>query len=333
MIIDNKKLFPDDTEPVLLDAPPSYEDVGGALQEFSGDQKQPLALHPSRPGESSSQQQFDAAPPRVLVKPFKPLPTNSSSPFGYSAPSAKSQSELRTTVLALVRDLVQGASRANAPPSAARGILDSCAAACAAHNLNLSAFLQEHSIEGHTPAYWAVLRRGTRPKSHFTRNGSNSSSAVSPAVVKAAEEAEGLLYTLLEYTTPLTPATISDIRLACLVVADNDFLQQLRALPAFAPLSGTDAMLLGSADAPSGSVPESTRYENTRTEEREQVRSGTRKGKERATFSDIVEVQEGSLDTNASAGAFRVMLRIAHFQRRMRVSEEIGLEFIARGYF
>ena len=51
---------------------------------------------------------------------------------------------------------------------------------------------------------------------------------------------------------PLAPATISDIRLACLQTSDAALFQALRGAPAFAPVPGTDALLLGANVPPDG---------------------------------------------------------------------------------
>lgn len=68
------------------------------------------------------------------------------------------------------------------------------------------------------------------------------------------------------------------------------------------PLLGTDSVLLRGGDA-----------------------SGPNKG-----FGNVVEVIEGGSE-DVNAGAFSVKLELQLFQRRMRVSKEVHVEFIARG--
>lgn len=101
-----------------------------------------------------------------------------------------------------------------------------------------------------------------------------------------------LLTALLSYSTPLTLGTISEVRLACLLTSDQLLFQRLRLSPEFSPLSGTDEMLLG------GTIP-----------------------------PDEISVE----DIPGDEGSFAVDFEIPHFQRRMNVSKEIVLEFIARG--
>jgi hypothetical protein len=150
-------------------------------------------------------------------------------------------------------------------------ILKSCVDACAANGLSISTVLQEKSVEGHTPLYWAIIKR--------------------PAE-SAADENRDLLTALLALSTPLTPATVSDVRLACLLMSDQALFQQLRASPEFAPMSATDEMLLDATMPPD---------------------------------AILVENMPGH------AGAFAVDFAIVRFQKRMHVGNAVVLEFIARG--
>lgn len=101
-----------------------------------------------------------------------------------------------------------------------------------------------------------------------------------------------LLTTLLSYTAPLSPAVLAEVREACLIRDDQLLFQRLRLSPEFASLSGTDEMLLGES-----MIPDDVTVENLLGDE----------------------------------GAFAVNFRMPHFQKRMRVSNEVALEFIARG--
>jgi len=170
-----------------------------------------------------------------------------------------------------VRDIVRQ-QYVNSPASL--GILESCAEACTAHSLSLPSLLQEKFIEGHTPLYWAIIKR--------------------PPDSDADESTQvpDLLTALLSFSTPLNPETVSEIRLACLLTSDQLLFQRLRLSPDFSKLSGTDEILLGATIPPDG-----------------------------------ISVE----DVPGDEGAFAVDFEIVHFQKRMRISKEIVLEFIARG--
>lgn len=103
-----------------------------------------------------------------------------------------------------------------------------------------------------------------------------------------------LLIALLSHATPLTRSTITDIRHACLITSDQRLFQRLRMSPEFATVSGTDQMLLGVT------LPH-----------------------------DEIEVEE----LPGEEGDFVVHFVIPHFQKRMMVTQEIVLEFIARCTF
>ena len=103
-----------------------------------------------------------------------------------------------------------------------------------------------------------------------------------------------LLSALLSFSIPLLPETITDVRRACLATCDQRLFQRLQLSPEFAPVSGVDQMLLGGTITP-----------------------------------DNIEVE----DVPGDGGAFVVTFEILHFHKRMVVSKEIGLEFIARSEF
>jgi len=120
--------------------------------------------------------------------------------------------------------------------------------------------------------YWAIVKR--------------------PAESPEQQEGTDLLTTLLSLSTPLMPATISDVRLACLLTSDQVLFQRLRNSPEFAPLSPTDQMLLDATIPP-----------------------------------DEIAVENVPTDEFAFAADFVVV----RFQKRMLVSKAILLDFIARG--
>jgi hypothetical protein len=101
-----------------------------------------------------------------------------------------------------------------------------------------------------------------------------------------------LVTALLSRSTPLKQSTISEIRLACLLTSDQALFQRLRLSTGFSPLSGTDEMILGESTPP-----------------------------------DVIEV----VDVDGDEGGFAANFEILAFQKRMRVSKNIELEFIARG--
>ncbi|KAI0629568.1 hypothetical protein C8Q77DRAFT_1141099 [Trametes polyzona] len=105
-------------------------------------------------------------------------------------------------------------------------------------------------------------------------------------------EQPDVLAALLAHAAPLSDATADELRLACLHTSDHGLFQRLRRLPAFSPLSGSDELILG------GSVP-----------------------------VDDVDVE----DVPGDEAGFVATFRIPQFQKRMRISEEITLEFIAKG--
>ncbi|KAJ7446717.1 hypothetical protein FB451DRAFT_1291287 [Mycena latifolia] len=245
MIVDKVRL---DSQPINGDAPPAYEASVSPLPSTS-------VPEVKRPTRSS-----------ILIAAKSPQVATSW--FNFASPTAR---QVRATVLGLVRDLVK--LQPNDQSDVAISILKSCADACAANNLSINTVLQERSVEGHTPLYWAIIRR-------------------------PAESAEkdtpdlDLLTALLTLATPLTPATTSDIRLACLLTSNQVLFQRLRTSPEFAPLSATDEMILD------------------------------------ATMSlDDILVE----DVGGDIGAFAVDFAILRFQKRMRVSKCAILEFIARG--
>ncbi|THU96111.1 hypothetical protein K435DRAFT_778705 [Dendrothele bispora CBS 962.96] len=212
--------------------------------------------------------------------------------------------QVRTTVLSIIKDLVRGSETTGGGGggggggghdyAAARSILESCSGACTAYSLSLSELLQEKSIEKHTPLYWAVVNRP--PEDHRQRHGRGQGLEQQEQEQGQDEEAGSpdLLTCLLFFAAPLQPSTVSELRLACLLTSDQALFNRLRMSPDFAPLSGTDQMLLGA-----NVIPDDVVVENL----------------------------------DGDDGAFAVDLRITQFQKRMRIAKEIGVEFIARGAF
>ena len=269
IIAPGKQFLPDDALPP--DAPPSYDTLPSPTRPSRPSTSYPrgekrsnpsLSDHPSRP--TSSNGAGGSIPLRSKRASAKP--TKGPSSWFTFGPS-KTTMEVTSTVLNLVRDLVKQTSSS----AGASGILDSCAEACEGYDISFSSLLQQRSIEGHTPIYWAIIKRPSEPPN---------------------PEDHDLVTALLSRSTPLTPSTISDVRLACLTTSDQVLFQRLRLSPAFSPMSGTDEILLG------GSIP-----------------------------PDEIEVE----DVDNNGGAFVARFKILKFQNRMRISKGVNLEFIARG--
>lgn len=265
--------------------------------------------------------------------PSSPRPTISKKGSkSASGISSEQRGEVRTTVLGFVRDLVTKAPSAHGTVSGgglntdvARGILASCANACRAHGVHFGQLLQARCVAGHTPLYWTVVNRQLRPQPY----GVDVHQLQSEEDVAKREDDE-LLHALLAYAGALSAPAMDDLRLACLVAADNVLLQRLRATPAVNPLAGTDVMLLfgarvngiGSSGIGSGA---GSGAEGIPMAAMERYRKGS-------TFGDYARVIEGRAHEQDES-AFRVEVELDMFQRRMRVTGEVAVEFIARGVY
>ncbi|CAA7263067.1 unnamed protein product [Cyclocybe aegerita] len=271
MIIDKQPL-PDDPTP--SEAPPSYETLGSLPHDYRPE-KSGVGRGESVASSSSSVPPLrsDNSPP--LKSPRSTTSSNkgkgrATTWFNFS--SSKTTREVQTTVRGLVRDLIQ--QHIADADTAAASILRSCADACADNHVSLSDLLQEKSIEGHTPLYWAIVKR--LPDDHQDVE---------------AGQCPDLLTSIISFATPLKPETITEVRLACLATSDQKLFQRLRLSPEFAPVSGVNQMLLG------GTIP-----------------------------PDEIEVE----DVSSDGGAFVMSFVVPHFHKRMSVSKEVELEFIAR---
>ena len=152
-------------------------------------------------------------------------------------------------------------------------IFKECTQICENGDLELSAVLQEPLIDGKPPIYWAIL------------NG--------PSSQGSDEDFDALVVALLSACLPLNDATITSIRLACMLTSNNVLLQHLfRRFPALSPLSPGDAILLSSVGG-----------------------------------GDVVEVDE----TQDGTGTFVARIQVRRFRLRMRVSKLIKIEFVTSG--
>lgn len=180
------------------DAPPSYETIspphGGQPNTGSAyplDEKlRRQSAFPSSPSSATpSSAESGTSSSRPVSRHSQPNPSSWLSLLSFTA--SRTSKQVRQTVLTLIRDLVLNAESPN--------LLDSCANACHTYHLDLSALLQEPSIEHHSAIYWAILNRR-----------------------------DALLSSLLVHAYPLSQSTISEIRLACLVTANQHLFQSLR---------------------------------------------------------------------------------------------------------
>ncbi|KAI0827776.1 hypothetical protein BC628DRAFT_1368398 [Trametes gibbosa] len=262
MIVDKQPLPGDEVD--LRDAPPSYDALDNVPPPLPRSEKP--ASSPTYPPPAQS----PLSPKSPATLSAKPSSKRVSSSWFNFGPSARANKEVRTTIQGLLRDLVK-----HKDAQGALGVLESCADACHTYELSLSTLLQERTIEGHTPLYWAIINRPTDGE-----------------VVAASADAPDVFTALLAYAAPLSDATADELRLACLHTSDHGLFQRLRRSPAFSPLSGADELILGA----SGPV-------------------------------DDIEVADVPGDEVGFVATFRIPM----FQKRMRISQEITLEFIAKG--
>jgi hypothetical protein len=288
MIIDEKKVasaalsderelhIPDDAPPdynqVVASAPVTPADASGASSH------RPVSLRQTTSTPAHVQNAV-AGPSRLPPSNTASPSTPSSSWFSFTR-SSKASSEIRSTVQSLIAELVR-APYADASP----GILDSCASACKDAGLSVSEVLQQPNLEGHTALYWAIVK-------FAGRIGSADA---------APEGARTLVLALLAHTTPLTQATLSEIRGAYAAVSDNALYQLCR--PYLTPVQGTDRMLLTSND------PEGNDGKALQPEE--------------------VVVEESTEAPNAFSATFEIRM----FQKRIRVGGYVSCEFVARGNY
>ncbi|THH18334.1 hypothetical protein EW146_g2643 [Bondarzewia mesenterica] len=137
----------------------------------------------------------------------------------------------------------------------------------------------EPFIEGHMPVYWAIVKRPTVPAKADRQN------------TRLDTESDALVMALLTASSPITPATISEVRLGCLHHSDHWLFQHIKQhVKEFSQLTGTDEMLLEDS-------------------------------------GDLVAIEEVPGD----ASAFIAKFELVHFQLRMRVSKRVEAEFIAKG--
>jgi hypothetical protein len=179
---------------------------------------------------------------------------------------AATQADAKEAIRSNIRSLL---SR-HLPSDEYKPILRNCAQICENGDLELSAVLQEPLIDGKPPIYWAIL------------NG--------PSMQGGDADFDALVVGLVDACTPLENATITSIRLACMLTSNNDLLQHLfRHFPSLSPLSPGEVILLSSVGG-----------------------------------GDVVDVEE----TQDGTGTFVARIQVRRFRLRMRVSKLIKVEFV-----
>lgn len=192
---------------------------------------------------------------------------------GEIARQSLAQGRIQEVVQTRVTALLQGRL---SPGEDRMSTLSSCARACERGGLDFSTVLQETLIEGHPPIYWAIINRDV----------------VSGGL---GLEPDSLLSTILSACRPLSPASLTAIRVACTMASDNALLQELfRLIPPLSHISSRDALLLSPAN------------------EEDRV--------------DIDEKRNGT-------GSWVALMKIPRFRLRMRVCGSVSVEFIASGIF
>jgi len=115
-----------------------------------------------------------------------------------------------------------------------------------------------------------------------------------PSTQAPDHDGDDLITMLLTRSTPLISSTISDMRHACLLASDHALFERFKRCPYFRPLSGTDQMILGSSISP-----------------------------------DTIDVEY--VGDESDKEDFVANFKILEFQKRVRVSDGVELEFIAKG--
>lgn len=197
------------------DPPPSYEVI------LLDHKSPPQPLSPS-PAVSSSVETL-----KLVKKPKLNLRRTVRNTWYYNLYSPPIESrvpnETKSTVESLLREIVETLGpdlRSNL------AILSSCEGACEAHGLSFSDIIQEPSIEGHSPVYWAIVKR-------------------LPDGREVEDKGPDLISAFIFYATPLKDATIIEIRQACLAISDHKLFSRLKSYPGVGITYPMDRVLLG----------------------------------------------------------------------------------------
>ncbi|KDR67207.1 hypothetical protein GALMADRAFT_216661 [Galerina marginata CBS 339.88] len=219
--------------------------------------------------------------------------SSSNAPNASSTQSASSRtvSEVRTTVCGLVRNLVVGPQEQNGLGSLSPASLG-ILQSCAEACSTHSMSLSGILQEKFIESHSPLYWAIVKRPPKPEPQTHNLLDRDEVAEPESTEEESDLLGALLSHSTPLSTETITELRLGCLATSDQATFQRLRLLiPQFSSISGSDQILLGA------SLP-----------------------------ADDVTVEIGS----GNDGAFAVNVQVPQFHKRMMISREIGLEFVAR---
>ncbi|KAJ6478622.1 hypothetical protein C8R47DRAFT_1139064 [Mycena vitilis] len=205
------------TNETPLDAPPAYD--GASTSSHTPVEKARARPAPVSPSTSSATRAQSRA--AQADTSWSSLGGSLLAGVGLGSAQHRIAQEVRKTVSGLIHDLVQDQT----PDQDSAAILGSCSQVCAHHAVNLPSLLQEKYIEGHTPLYWAIVKR--------------------PVDESEPHELPPLIAALLAFSAPITKSTIKDIRLACLHNCDQWLYQSLRLCPDFHALPHKSQLLLG----------------------------------------------------------------------------------------
>ncbi|KAJ7270737.1 hypothetical protein B0H12DRAFT_778835 [Mycena haematopus] len=265
-------------EPKMTDAPsdspPAYDSAGPSASSRAPIVEKPSRVpptSPTSPSPSSASVNRSRAAPKNTWTSLGDDMGNLLIDIGIGSTQRRVAKEVRKTVSGLIHDLVRDQTIDS--NLSCVGILESCSEVCSAQSVNLSALLQHPYIEGHTPLYWAIVKR-----------------PLDESEPPASFELPPLIRSLLAYSAPLEKSTVKDIQLACLHNCDQWLYQSLRLCPDFEALSHKDQLLLG------------------------------------------VQVPPDTVSVGAPArhdAPFTVEFEFAQFQKRMRVSQQVHLDFIS----
>ncbi|KAJ7607414.1 hypothetical protein FB45DRAFT_846944 [Roridomyces roridus] len=251
-----------------MEAPPAYDTA-----EASSSSSRPAPVEKVSPRSPTSPSSSTVKPRGVQKSTWNHLQDDMGGllvGMGLGTTQYRVAQEVRKTVTGLIHDLVRDQTIDS--NMACDGILESCNEICVAHSIDIASLLQRAYIEGHTPLYWAIVKRPTdqlEPKD-----------LEPPPLIRA----------LLRYSAPLRDATLRDVRLACLHNCDQWLFQSLRMSPEFGALSHKDQLLLGVQVPP-----------------------------------DTLKIGEPARHD----APFSVEFEVAHFQKRMRISRLVTLDFIS----
>lgn len=148
-------------------------------------------------------------------------------------------------------------------------MLANCATACESASLSFTSLVQETSVEGHAPIYWAIVTHDADSDRHTPSR---------------------LISGILRHSLPLDETSRLEIRSGCLLTKNQALFGHIRSMEAYTPLPSGGIMLLGEDFRP-----------------------------------DSITVEESNF------AGFTANFEIMKFMKRIHLSHEITLDFIAKG--